>query len=127
MNQITGKVIAILEPQSGDSRNNPGTRWMRQEFVIETQDMYPRKVCFNIWGEDRIRQADIHMDDMITIDFEISSREYNGRWYTNIEARNVQKNIEPQMGGAPAAGTSMPGAQNKFGGEPVDSSEDLPF
>lgn len=125
MNSVSGKIIAILDPQSGESKNNPGTRWMRQEYVLETQEMYPRKVCFSIWGEDRIKQANIQMDDMITIEFEINSREYKGRWYTNIEARNILKGEAP-MPSMPSASTHLPETGNNFGND-TNSPDDLPF
>ena len=126
MNTVSGKIIAILAPQSGESKNNPGTTWKRQEFVLETQDMYPRKVCFNIWGEDRIKQADIQMDDIVTIEFEINSREYNGKWYTNIEARNISKENATAAPVAPPASSSTATAPGGFD-SPIGAADDLPF
>lgn len=134
MNTLTGKITHILEPATGDSKRNPGQKWMRQEFVLETQEMYPRKVCFQVWGEDRIRMADIHMDDVVTIEFDIESREFGGRWYTSINARTVTKGAASAQFAAPqpAAGYAVPGAaqtmpqtNNPFG--PTDAGDDLPF
>ncbi len=135
MNTVTGRIIAILEPATGDSKKTPGTKWMRQEFVLETEEMYPRKVCFQLWGEDRIRMADIKMNDLVTVEFDIESREFNGRWYTSINGRTVTKGTSqgaaafgptPQSG-APMGGTQLPGTDNNFGGQAMDSNDDLPF
>ena len=46
--EIEGKLIKKLEPISGEGRN--GT-WKKQNFVIETFDNYPKKVCFTVWGD----------------------------------------------------------------------------
>lgn len=128
MNTITGKIIAILPPATGESKKNPGSTWMRQEFVLETQEMYPRKVCFQIWGEDRIKSANIQMDDLVTVEYDIESREYQGRWYTTINARTVTKGqpMAPNFGPAPAA-PQMPGTENSFGPSAPSGADDLPF
>lgn len=108
-NTLTGKVIKILELVSGDSKRNPGEKWYRQEFVIETFAQYPRQVCFSIWGEDRINAANLQLGEDVTITFELSSREFNERWYTTAEARNIMKLANgPVQGGQP----------NNFGATP---------
>ncbi|SJZ36104.1 DUF3127 domain-containing protein [Porphyromonas cangingivalis] len=128
MNTITGKIIAILPPATGESKKNPGSTWMRQEFVLETQEMYPRKVCFQIWGEDRIKGANIQMDDLVTVEYDIESREYQGRWYTTINGRTVTKGqpMAPNFGPAPTA-PQMPGTENSFGSSTPSGADDLPF
>ena len=52
--ELSGKVIAVLDPRSGVSKT--GNPWMVQEYVIETHDQYPRKMCFDVFGEDKIKQ-----------------------------------------------------------------------
>ena len=52
--EITGKIIAVLPVQGGTSKN--GNEWKKQEYVLETHDQYPKKVCFQIFGADRIEQ-----------------------------------------------------------------------
>jgi len=41
---VKGKIQQILKPESGVSR--AGKEWSKQEFVIETEDQYPKKICF---------------------------------------------------------------------------------
>lgn len=142
-NTITGKIIQVLELASGDSKRREGEKWYRQEYVLETLEDFPRKVCFQLWGEDRIKGANLQLGDMIRLTFNLESREYNGRWYTSVNGRMVEKN--PTMGGAPnpyAGG--MPETSNNFGGQPFggaananpgfgtpntnsNSNDDLPF
>ena len=76
---LTGKVIAIMEARGGVSART-GNSWMTQEYVIEVPGTYPRKMMFNIFGEDRIKQFNIQAGEEITVQFDIDAREYNGRW-----------------------------------------------
>lgn len=94
--EITGKIIAVLPAQGGVSKT--GNEWKKQEYVLETFDQYPRKVCFQIFGNDKIEQAAIQAGEDLTVYFDIDSREYNGRWFTNINAWKVER----VSGGAPS-------------------------
>jgi hypothetical protein len=80
--QLSGKLIQILPLQTGTSKN--GT-WRKQEIIIETSGEYPKKVCIAIWGE-KIKDEILAIGNRLMIDFDIESREYNGRWYTDIKA-----------------------------------------
>ena len=84
---INGKVILLMAEQTGQGKN--GT-WRKLEFVIETQSQYPKKVCFSIWG-DKIDTAGIKMGDDVVVSFDPESREYNGKWYTDLRAWKVVK------------------------------------
>lgn len=105
--EITGKIIAVLPANSGVSQRT-GNSWKSQEYVIETQDQYPKKCCFRIFGEEKIAQFNIQLGEELTVSFDINAREYNGRWYNDISAWAVNRNI--QQPGAPVAGAPMPGA-----------------
>jgi hypothetical protein len=86
--EITGKIIQVLPEQSGVSKTS-GKEWKLQAYVLETQEQYPRKVHFEIFGDDRIKSNQCNIDDMVTVSFDIESREFNGRWYTSIRAWRV--------------------------------------
>ena len=141
---LTGKVIAILEARGGVSART-GNSWMTQEYVIEVPGTYPRKMMFNIFGEDRIKQFNIQPGEEITVQFDIDAREFNGRWYNDIRAYNIIRGqmadtvpaattiagtapsaatpLPPQQNAAPAADAPFPPAQP--GGE--NAADDLPF
>ena len=87
MSEIKGKIIAILPIQTGQGKS--GT-WRSQDYVLETADQYPKKVCFNLFG-DKIDQYQIGIDETVNISFDVESREYNGRWYTTVRAWKVDK------------------------------------
>lgn len=88
--ETKGKIIAVLDPQSGVSART-GNAWMNQEYVLEVPGQYPKKLCFKVMGEDRIKQFNIKMNETITIEFDFDSHEYNGRWYNECNCYNVTR------------------------------------
>ena len=95
---IKGKIIQKLDPQGGVSK--AGNQWKKQEYVLETLDSYPRKVKFDFFG-DRADQYPLEVGDVITLSYDIESREFNGRWYTDIRGFKAVKE-DPNMAAAPA-------------------------
>ena len=63
--EITGKIIAVLEPRGGVSKT--GNPWKVQEYVLETNEQYPRKMCFDVFGEDKIQQFNIQAGEELTV------------------------------------------------------------
>lgn len=132
---IVGKIIQVLPLQEGVSKT--GNPWKSQSYVLETQEQYPRKVCFEVFGEDRIKNNACQVDDVVTVSFDIDSREYNGRWYTSIRAWRVQQGnvLQQNAPAAPAqaapaqAGTAMAPANTATFDAVAqsDETEDLPF
>ena len=88
--EITGKIIAVLPANSGTSART-GNPWVSQTYVIETQGQYPKKLAFDVFGEDRIRQFDIKQGEELTVSFDFDAHEYNNRWFNQIRAFNVEK------------------------------------
>lgn len=126
--EITGKIIIALPEVSGTSK--AGNAWKKREYVLETQETYPRKVFFNFFGE-RVDQYPLAVGDVTTISFDIESREYNGRWYTDIRAWKAEK---PAAAGATAAAptasaTPFPGDYPPAPADltPAGVNDDLPF
>ena len=127
--ELTGKIIAVMEPRSGVSTRT-GNSWMTQEYVIEVPGQYPKRCLFNLFGEDRIKQFNIQMGEEITISFDIDAREYNGRWYNDIRAYNVSRGVAPVAASAADAPAAQPAVENPFPpAEPTSegSADDLPF
>lgn len=83
--EISGKVIKLLPLVTGQGKNGV---WRKQEFVIETGGQIPRKICFSLWG-DKIDQAGLTEGDEAEIMFDLESREYNSRWFTEAKAWKV--------------------------------------
>ncbi|MBX9853588.1 MAG: DUF3127 domain-containing protein [Cytophagaceae bacterium] len=85
--EVTGKLIKILNSQSGTGAK--GT-WVKQEFVIETADQYPKKICCSVWGDKVESLKNLNIGDQIKVSFNIESREYNERWYTDVRAWKLE-------------------------------------
>jgi len=103
---ITGRVCEIIGVKQGISRKT-GDTWMSQEFVVETQGAYPRKVCFQIWGEEKINEMLPEIGDVVDVHYEIESREFKGSWYTTVKAWKV-KNLNSSQGDVRPKTTSRP-------------------
>ncbi len=85
--EINGKIIELLEVKSGESAN--GT-WRKQEYILETEGQYPKKVCFMVWG-DKIDEFGIKQGDNLVVSIDLESREFNGRWYTDVKAWKITR------------------------------------
>ena len=97
---IKGKIIQKMEPMGGTSK--AGNAWKKQEYVMETLDSaYPRKVKFDFFG-DRADQYPLEVGDVITLSYDIESREFNGRWYTDIRGFKAVKEDPNTVAAAPA-------------------------
>jgi hypothetical protein len=88
--EITGKIIEILPEKSGQSVNG---EWRKQEYILETETSYPKKICFVVWG-DKIEQFNLKKGELVKVSVDLESREYNGRWYTDVKAWKVSKDQE---------------------------------
>jgi len=86
--EIIGKLIQKMSMQSGISKT--GNSWQKQEFVIETLEQFPRKICANLWGERTAVLETLNIDDKIVMNFDLESREFNGKWYTDVKAYKIE-------------------------------------
>ncbi len=138
---IQGKVVDILEEQSGEGRNGP---WRRRDFILEMDDRFSRKVCVSQWG-DSIDKDSVSVGENVKAYINIQSREFNERWYTDVRAWRIDRDGgEPGAGGYPDEpgfgdqGSSQsgskpapqdPGSKNSsmIDGDLDDVDDDLPF
>ena len=99
--EISGVLIQKLPQETGQGKNGP---WVKQNFIIETQEQINRKICVSAWGDrvDAIQQFAI--GTFLKIAINIESREFNGRWYTDVKAWK----IEPAGTLQPEAPMQMP-------------------
>ncbi|MCF8357842.1 MAG: DUF3127 domain-containing protein [Prolixibacteraceae bacterium] len=125
--EIKGKIIQFLPVQSGTSK--AGNEWSKQEFVIETGDQFPRKVCFTLFGDKISLLNGISVGDEVDVSFNIESREYNGKWFHNINAWRINPAQPTQQAAQqdspfPPDDVPPPPPEPERGDEPND---DLPF
>ena len=141
--EITGKIIQVLPLQTGVSRS--GSNWQVQTYILETIENYPRKVAIELFNRNA-DQYKCNIDDVVTVSYDLESREFNGRWYTSVRAWRIdpatqgnqpagmmpqaQPQAAPQA--QPAAPQAAPAAQpmqgntQTFTADP-DETTDMPF
>jgi hypothetical protein len=123
---ITGKIIQKLNKTEGVSK--AGKNWSKQEFVLETQEQYPKKVMISTMNEKVSELEKFNVGDVITASLNLESREYNGRWYTDARAWRIQGqgSSAPTGGGNNTANDPFhPDNEPSFSAD--SSTDDLPF
>ena len=133
---ITGRIVQVLPEQGGEGKNG---KWAKCDFVIETQEKYPKKVCLTAWNDLIGTVKGMPLESEVKVSFDISSREYNGKWYTDVKAWKVEpgnegggssNNSQPRNtnnhSNANAGGNSS-NSGNEGSQERYVSEDDLPF
>jgi hypothetical protein len=115
---ITGKVIKVLPQQTGTGSKGA---WFKQEFVIETNDQYPKKVCLSAWGDNCDMVDGLQKNEEVTVNFNVESREHNERWYTELRIWKIKKD-----GGVKTEKTGL-GLDGEGGTVGSDEDDSLPF
>mgnify|MGYP003179695126 CR=1 FL=1 len=113
--ELAGKVIAVLEPRGGVSKT--GNEWKVQEYVIETHDQYPKKMCFDVFGADKIAQFNIQAGEELNVFFDVDAREWK------VERVGAQGPVAPDAPFPPM--NAAPAAPVDFAA--TDEKDDLPF
>ena len=100
--ELQGKIIVVLPERSGVSQR--GNQWRSISYVLETQEQYPKKLAFDVTN-DKIDQLNIQLGEILTVQFDINAREYNGRWFNSVNAWNVIRQTQQ----APSQGCGFSG------------------
>lgn len=114
--QLTAKLYQVLPVQTGSGKNG---QWKKQDIIVETEGQYPKKVSVTVWG-DKIDIDKLQPGNLLKIDFDLESREFNGRWYTDVKAWKIEVD----------SGTvTKPGKPDDFSYQDNinDDKDDLPF
>ena len=84
--QLTAKLVEVLAIQIGQGKNG---EWRKQDIIVETDGQYPKKICISLWG-DKITDTNLQIGQQYRYDLDIESREYSGRWYTDVKAWRIE-------------------------------------
>ncbi len=117
---VKGRVSQILKPEGGVSKG--GREWSKRDFVIDTEEQFPRKVCFTLFGDKTSLINSIAVGEMVEVSFNLESREFNGKWYTNVNAWKIDK---PDS--APRSEQMPEYSVDDIPPEVEENSDDLPF
>lgn len=130
MNQFTavGRLVQVLEEVSGVGKT--GNSWKKQSFVVELDgsSTYPKKVCLTAWGDKVDTLKRLTIGDRISAAFDVESREYQGRWYTDLKAWKIDVEANRTTGGGvdPFDGVDAP-PMDQTGSSSLPDENDLPF
>ena len=123
--ELEGRIARKFNVQTGTSARGA---WSKQEFILEYQEgNFPTQVCLNVWGDEKVRELDKYqVGDKVKVAFNLSSREYNGRWYTDVRAWRVEPASAPAP--APSQGynyVQSAGSYSAPTGAPMPSADDM--
>lgn len=108
---IFGKIIQVLPKQSGVSKS--GKDWKKQSYVLQTYEMYPKQICFEVFG-DKIDYFQIKEGEDITVSVDVVSRMYNEKWFTSVTCWDVKKQTNAQQSVIPQQQVQQSGTQQQI-------------
>lgn len=123
---LQGKILQVFPMEQGLSK--AGKEWAKQSYLLETQEQFPRKVIYSVFGEQRIADCEVQVGDVVKAYIDIESREFKGKWYTNVNAYKVELDIDDVQSAQQPSQQQAPVAQPQ---QPAASAEatdgDLPY
>lgn len=133
--EITGKVVRLGNLVEGTSARGP---WRKQELIIETEEQFPKTVCLTCWTNQIEEIQRFAPGQSIKAQIDLSSREFNGKWYTDVRVWRFDPITAAAPMGAPAQPaqqpmmhqtppTSAPTQPNDYYPPTEESVDDLPF
>jgi hypothetical protein len=118
--QLTAKITQLLPLQTGMGKSG---QWRKQDIIVETDGQYPKNICISIWG-DKINENQLQIGNSLTISYELESREYNNKWYTDVRASKLDL-INTPISTSPT--NTAENTVNLEEEEEDQDDEDLPF
>ena len=91
--EIIGRIIHLGEVIQGTSK--AGNEWKKRDVVIETIEQYSNKVCLNVWS-DNVEHSLLQIGATLKFSISIQSREYNGKWYTDVKVIRFESDVNSQ-------------------------------
>ena len=122
--ELEGTIRQKMGVQSGTSARGA---WAKQEFVVDFPDgNYTSQACFTAWGQDKVQELDKYqVGDRVKVSFNLKSREFNGRWYNDLQIWRIAPAGQAQA--APAAAPVYDAPAPTLDDMPGDNEDDLPF
>lgn len=85
--EFKGEVIKVLKKVTGTSKT--GAEWAKQEYVLKSDGQYPKHLCIEVFGEEKINQFNIQLGQVINAHLNVDSREWQERWFNQIQVWKV--------------------------------------
>ena len=131
--EITGKVVRLGGLTEGTSAKGP---WRKQDLIIETDEQYPKTVCLTCWTNQINEIQSMTPGQLIKAQIDISSREFNGKWYTDVRVWRfdpvtatapAQQPVAQAVHQTPPPAAPTGGPEDYFGSDNSNNGDDLPF
>ena len=129
--EFEGNLVKVLPEVTGQGKNGV---WVKQDFVLETEEQYPKKACFTAWGDKAADLKTYSLGEKLRISFNVESREYNERWYTDLKAYRIDVAGSTSASSPPLSQPSNQGSAAPRQAPPVADlpsfsadDQDLPF
>ena len=125
--ELEVKITTVMPAMSGVSQTT-GNQWMSQEYVMAyywfPNQTNPSYAVMRVFGEDRIKQFNLQVNDEVRVRFHIEAHEYNGRWFNEVRIDGVTfigasayKNPQPANQPAQGANSQQGGQQATQGNQ----------
>lgn len=122
--QVTGKLKQFLTPQTGQKKDGSGM-WVKQSFLVETDAQYNNLYCFEVFGDEKVENLNKYQKegDTVTVEFNVSTNEHKGNYYTTLSAWKIEKVANPNGVEVKEPVFEMTSVLNKK----EEEHDDLPF
>ena len=119
--EFEGNLVKVLHEVTGQGKNGV---WVKQDFVLETEEQYPKKACFTAWGDKAADLKTYSLGEKLRISFNVESREYNERWYTDLKAYRID--VAGSTGASNPPSSQQPSNQGSAAPRQAPPVADLP-
>ena len=121
--EITGKITKVLDKVTGQKKDGSGD-WVKQSFVVETSEQYNNLYCFEVFGDEKVENLNKYnkVGDDVKVDFNVSTNEWQGKYFTTLQAWKIFKAEAVDMPPQPPVEAFEPVGDLKDG-----DHDDLPF
>lgn len=130
--EVIGIVKKVYEPRDGVSQRT-GEQWVSQDFVMEyhywPNQTTPSNILFNVFGAERIKDADLKEGEEVKVRYHIEAREYNGRMFNDVRYDSIEHIHRMKPSQAEPEKQEEPVKEEKAQAEPAstEANDDLPF
>ena len=123
--ELEGTIRQKMGVQSGTSARG---QWAKQEFVVDFPDgNFTSQACFTAWGQDKVQELDKYqVGDRVKVSFNLKSREFNGRWYNDLQIWRIAPAGEAQPAAAAPAYAAPSAPQAPAPMAPAPTLDDMP-
>lgn len=124
--EFEGVVYKVLPAVKGTSARG---EWTKQDVIFELPGEFSRKVCVSFWGDKAQDGAMLKEGEKVNVSTNVESKEYNGRWFTEVRAWRIQKVVaqQPDAGAAPFADMPPFAVEDEAFTTESKGHDDLPF